>query len=683
MSGRATPRAAADARAAELRALLLRAAHEYYVEDRPTLSDAEYDRLFRELEALEAAHPALRTPDSPTRRIGAEVPDGHLTKVEHLVPMTSLGNAFTEEELAAWEQKAVRLVGADALAASGYAVELKIDGAAIALTYEDGVLVRGATRGNGRVGEDVTANVRTIADVPSRLRGGGWPARFEVRGEVYMTFAGFERMNDERVAAGEPVFANPRNSAAGALRQKDPRETAKRPLCFFGYAYAVPGDEPLPFRTQRQLLERLSEWGIPVPPHGAHCASLAEVHGWARTLEATLRGTLAFAIDGGVVKVDALALQRELGVVEGAREPRWAVARKFAPDLAETTLRAIEVNIGRTGKLAPYAVLDAVEIGGATVRNATLHNAALIAAKDLRLGDRVLVKRAGEVIPQVLGPVPERRTGAETVWTPPSACPACGTPLVREEDEVDLYCPDAACPGRRREALIHFVSRAALDVRGLSEARITQLLDAGLVRDAADLYALTAGQVAALDGFATRSAEQLVAALEASKGQPLARLVFALGIRHVGEEAAKALARHFGSLAALLAAAPDALEAVRGIGPVIAASVHAWAQDPWAIDLVARLTAAGLRVEEEAAPASGGPLSGAVVVLTGTFPTLSRAEATALIEGAGGKVTSSVSARTTFVVAGDEAGSKLDKARTLGVEVIDEAELRRRVTPTD
>jgi DNA ligase (NAD+) len=673
----------AAARAAALQDLLRRAADEYYLEDRPSLSDAEYDRLFRELEALEAAHPDLRTPDSPTQRVGAEVPEGHLRKVTHLVPMTSLRNAFTDEELAEWEQKAARIVGLEALHASGYAAELKIDGAAVSLTYREGVLLTGATRGNGRVGEDVTANLRTIADIPARLRGTGWPPLIEIRGEVYLTFDGFEQMNAERVARGEPVFANPRNSAAGALRQKDPRETARRPLRFFGYAFAVPGTAPLPFRTQRELLERLATWGIPIPPHGRACATLSEVHAWAHALETTGRAALPFAIDGGVVKVDRLALQDELGVVEGAREPRWAIARKFAADIAETTLLAIGVNIGRTGKLAPYAVLEAVEIGGATVRNATLHNAALIASKDLRVGDRVLVKRAGEVIPQIIGPVPEKRVGTEQPWSPPAACPVCGSALVREDDEVDLFCPNSACAGRRLEALIHFVSRNAMDIRGLSESRVTQLVDAGLVTDAASLYALTTAPLEALDGFAARSAEQLVAAIAASTAQPLARLLFALGIRHVGEEAAKALARHFGSLEALRAASVEEIEAVRSIGPTIAASVHAWCREPWSQQLMARLTAAGVRVAEDAEPAADGALTGAVVVLTGSFPTLSRTEATAIVERAGGKVTSSVSKKTSFVVAGEEAGSKLEKAQSLGIEVIDEAELLRRAAPTD
>jgi DNA ligase (NAD+) len=592
--------------------------------------------------------------------------------------MTSLRNAFTEDELAEWHTRAARIVGEPALARSGYAVELKIDGAAVSLTYRDGRLVTGATRGNGRVGEDVTANLRTIRDIPGRLRGTDWPPLIEIRGEVYMTFDGFEKMNEERVSRGEPVFANPRNSAAGALRQKDPADTARRPLRFFGYAYAVPGVVALPFSTQTELLATLARWGVPVAPHHSRCASLNDVNGWAREIEQHVRGDLPFAIDGGVVKIDSIALQNELGVVEGAREPRWAIARKFAADIVETTLLDIKVNIGRTGKLAPYAVLDAVEIGGATVRQATLHNAALIATKDLRIGDRVLVKRAGDVIPQIIGPIPEKRPADAHAWTRPERCPACSTRLIQEEGEVDWYCPNPACAGRRLESLIHFVSRGAMDMRGLSEARVTQLVDAKLVTDPADFYAITAAQLRELDGFAEKSAEQLEAAIASSKQQPLARVLIALGIRHVGEEAAKALARHFGRIRELAAASMEQIEEVRGIGPTIAASVHEWFHDEWAQRLITRLEQHGLTMEEAKGTAPTGALRGAVIVLTGALPSLSRPEASALVEAAGGKVTSSVSKKTTFVVAGADAGSKLEKARELGVEVIDEAELLRR-----
>ncbi|MEY4609457.1 MAG: hypothetical protein RL625_1674 [Gemmatimonadota bacterium] len=665
------------ARAKDLRRRLEEAAHAYYVLDRPSLSDAAYDQLFRDLQALERDHPELYDADSPTQRVGAAVTESHLTKHTHLVAMGSLDNAFDEPELVEWEGRLRKLTG-EAIAAAGYCCELKIDGAAISLTYRDGTLVTAATRGNGSVGEDVTANVRTIPDIPRHLAGEGWPPLIELRGEVYMTFEGFERMNAERVQAGEAVFANPRNSAAGALRQKDPRETAKRPLRFFGYAFAVPGAAPLPFRTQWELLETLVAWGIPVAPARRHCAALEEVHTWARELERSVRPTLPFAIDGGVVKVNTLALQTELGVI-GGRVPRWAIARKFAPDLAETQLLDVEVQVGRTGALTPRAVLAPVEVGGATITYATLHNFDLIAEKDLRIGDVVQVKRAGEVIPQVIGPVPERRTGVERSISAPRRCPICDTAVVRDEAEVALFCPNSACPGRRLEALAHFTSRDAMDIRGLSYQRLEQLIAAGLVEDVADLYALTASQVGQLERFADRSAEQLVAAIDASKTQPLSRLLNALGIRHVGAESAKLLARTFGSMRALTEASVTALEALHGVGGTMAEAVHAWAHDPAIRALLTKLERAGVRMDEPQAAVADGPFTGLKIVLTGTLPTLARGEATALIEGAGGKVTSSVSKATDLVVAGEEAGSKLEKATALGIAVIDEAELLRRL----
>ena len=645
--------------------------------DRPSLSDAEYDRLFRELQAIERDHPELRDADSPTARVGADVGESHLAKHTHLVPMASLDNAFDEAELAEWDQRLRKLVG-DAVDRDGYCCELKIDGAAVSLTYVDGVLAIGATRGNGSVGEDVTANVKTIADVPRRLAGKDWPATIEIRGEIYMEFDGFERMNRERAAAGEPVFANPRNSAAGALRQKDPRETAKKPLRFLGYAFAVPGNPSLPFTTQWELLETLASWGIPTPPHRRQCATLDAVHAWARELESTIRPELPFAIDGGVVKVNRLALQTELGVV-GGRIPRWAVARKFAPDIAETKLLDIEVQVGRTGALTPRAVLAPVEVGGATITYATLHNFDLVAEKDLRIGDVVQVKRAGEVIPQILGPVPERRDGSERVVQAPTQCPVCGTAAVRDEEEVASYCPNLACSGRRLEALAHFTSRAGMDIRGLSYQRLEQLIAAGLVRDAADIYAITVERLLGQPGFQIKGATNLVEAIEASKQQPLSRLLNALGIRHVGAESAKLLARAFGTMDALAAASAEQIEALHGVGATMAASVREWFDAPAMQDLVARLQAAGLRMDEPRAADADGAFKGMKIVLTGTLPTLSRPQATELIENAGGKVTSSVSKATDLVVAGEEAGSKLDKARELGITVIDEAELLRRL----
>lgn len=664
------------ARASALRDLLNAAAHAYYVLDRPTISDAEYDALFRELQELEHEHPELRAPDSPTVRVGVE-PQGALARYTHAVPMLSLANAFDDDELRAWEERLVRIAGTD-VARSGYTAELKIDGAAVSLTYEDRVLVRGATRGNGTVGEDVTANLRTVRDIPLRLGAAAPAVRLEVRGEVYIPFSYFERMNELRAAAGEPVFANPRNAAAGSLRQLDPSITASRPLRFFGYSVVGVGRAELPFRAQWAVLDALAEWGIPVAPHRKRCATLNDVIEWAHEIEHTVRAELDFAIDGGVVKVDSLRLQDELGVI-GGREPRWAIARKFAPDIAETVLTSIEVNVGRTGQLTPFAVLEPVEIGGATVRLATLHNADVIRAKDLRVGDVVQVKRAGDVIPQVIGPVPERRTGNEREWNMPPACPACGTPVARDPDQVAIYCPNVACPGRQLEAIVHFASRGAMDIRGLSYARIEQLLAADLVHDVADLYSIRPEDLMRLEGYQERSATALVGAIDASRRQPLSRLLTGLGIPHVGSAAAALLARHFGSLDALAAATTDQIRGIRGLGGVIAESVAAYFHDPSARRLVGKLARAGLTLTEPTAVAASGALAGETVVITGTLPTLSRAEATALIEAHGGRVTSSVSRATTFVLAGEEAGGKLDKARALGVPIVDEAALRRRL----
>lgn len=669
-----------ERRAAELRALLHQASHDYYILDRPTLADAEYDARFRELQTLEREHPELRTMDSPTMRVGAE-PASALAKHTHLMPMISLGNAMNAQELDEWEERITRLVGEDARR-GGYVTELKIDGAAVSLTYLDGVFSVGTTRGNGIVGENVTANLRTLRDIPLRLRGSDVPSLVEIRGECYLPFSLFERLNEERIAAGEPVFANPRNSAAGSLRQLDPAVTASRPLRFFGYTVAVAPGTTLPFETQWELLDTLTRWGIPVAPNRQHCASVAEVHAWAHDVEHRLRAELDFAIDGGVVKVDNLRMQDELGIV-GGREPRWAIARKFAPDIAETRLLDIQVNVGRTGALNPFAMLEPVEIGGTTVKLATLHNFDLIRAKDLRVGDVVLVKRAGDVIPQVIGPVPDRR---DPLHPPPQTriptlCPSCGTPVERDEEEVALYCPNVSCPARQLEGMVHFASRGAMDIRGLSYARIEQFVAAGMVHDVADLYALTPAQLTALDRIAEASAENLVEAIATSKAQPLSRLLFGLGIRHVGQTAAQLLARHFGTMDALAIASADEILALRGMGETIAHAVVAWFHDPSAMALVQKLARAGLTMSEPVAVAAGGAFQGMTFVVTGTLPTMSRSEATALIESQGGRVTSGVSRATTAVVVGEEAGSKLDKAVALGVTTIDEAELRRRAAP--
>jgi DNA ligase (NAD+) len=643
------------------------------------MSDAAYDKLFRELQDLEKQFPECLAPDSPTLRIGAEV-QSQLAKHEHLRPMLSLSNAFDDEELRAWEERLMRIAGDD-VKKSGYTAELKIDGTAVALTYENRLFIKGATRGNGSIGEEVTVNLRTVRDVPLRLHESAPSGRIEVRGEIYFPFDRFEEMNEARARAGDPVFANPRNAAAGSLRMLDPAVTASRPLRFFGYSVAAPDGEELPFETQTDLLDALAEWGVPVAPHRKRARTLEEVEKWAYDLEHKIRSELNFAIDGGVVKVDSLRLQEELGVV-GGREPRWAIARKFAPDIAETKLLDIQVNVGRTGAINPFAVLEPVEIGGVVVKLATLHNEDLIRAKALRVGDVVQVKRAGEVIPQIIARVPDPDRDKLPIWTMPDVCPSCETPLTRDPDEAAIYCPNVACPGRQLEGLVHFTSRGAMDIRGLSYARIEQLIQEGLVRDQSDIYGLTREKLLDLEGYADKGADALIAAIEASKSQPLNRLLNALGIRHVGAIAAQLLAQHFGTMDALMSATADDILNVRGIGATIANGVVAYFSDPSGRRLVEKLRAAGVSFTEPRAVAAGGALSGKTVVITGTLPTLSRTKATSVIEAAGGRVTGSVSKATDFLVAGEEAGSKLEKAKSLGVEVIDEAELLRRVGST-
>lgn len=662
-------------RAASLRQQLERANHAYYVLDAPEISDAEYDRLFRELQALEAAHPELAADDSPTRRVGATVASS-LAKYTHRRPMLSLANAFSPEELEAWEDRNARLVSE--VRTAGYTAEVKIDGAAVSLTYEEGRLTVGATRGNGQIGEDVTANLRTIGDVPLLLQGGGWPRVMEVRGEVYLPYAGFKRVNQEREREGEPLFANPRNAAAGGLRQLDSAVTRRRRLRMFAFS-VEPVDGELPARSHWETLGLLEEWGFQVEGHRERFATLAQVQARITGLEELLP-RLPFQADGVVVKVDRRTLQAELGVV-GGREPRWAIARKFAPEVAVTRLEKIEVNVGRTGALNPWARLQPVQIGGVTVSAATLHNEELIATKDIREGDRVEVIRAGEVIPQVIRPLLDgvRPADRSEPWRMPDACPRCGTSVERPADEAMRYCPNVSCPGRVLESIVHFASRDAMDIRGLGYERVRQLLEQGLIRDVADLYLVTADRLVELERFAEQSAEQLVAAIDASRSRPLSLLLFGLGIRHVGQTVAVLLARRFGTLAGLMQASEDEIGSVPGIGPTIAAAVTGFFAEPRNLDLVRRLEQAGLTLSEPRAPAAGGALEGRTYVLTGTLPTLSRAQATELIEAAGGRVAGSVSRKTDAVVAGEEAGSKLEKARGLGVEVIDETELLRRV----
>jgi DNA ligase (NAD+) len=660
-------------RAEELRRVLEQANYEYHVLDAPVLADAEYDRLLRELKDIEAVHPDLVTPDSPTQRIGGE-PASQFEKVTHLASMYSLDNAFSVDELRAWQDRNARI--AREVRESGYTAELKLDGAAVSLRYENGIFVRGATRGNGSIGEDVTLNLKTIRSIPLRLRtGDGVPDLLEVRGEVFMTLSGFAAMNERRVNAGEAPFANPRNTAAGALRQLDPRLTAERPLRFI--AFSIQTDprraDPLPIGRQDELLDTLAEWGMPTNPVRKACSNLDEVIDWLDEVDA-MRASLDYAIDGVVVKVGRLDLWPELGVV-GDREPRWAIAYKFPPDLAVTRLNAIEVNVGRTGSLNPFAMLEPVVIGGATVKLATLHNFDDIARKDLRIGDWVHVKRAGEVIPQVVAPIVERRTGKEIPFTPPTRCPSCDTPVERPSEEVFAYCPNPSCPARIHWGLVHFVSQDAMDIRGLGFQTAGQLLETGLLHDFADLYALTAEQLLGMEGFASISAENLVGAIAASKDRPLSRLLYALGIRHVGAQAARLIAQRFVTMDAVIAAQSEEIAAVHGIGAATADAIKGFLDEPKNLKLLERLVEAGVNMTEPVERAENPTLNGLTFVITGTHKT-SRKELTDFITRHGGRVTGSVSKSTSYLVAGDEPGSKLDRARELAVPDIDEADLR-------
>jgi DNA ligase (NAD+) len=666
-------RATATRRTAELRDQIQRANRAYYLEDNPAISDAEYDRLFRELQQLERDHPQLLTLDSPTQRVGAP-PSSALAKHHHLRPMLSLGNAFDTDELRAWLDRNLRLD--PEVGDSGFVTELKIDGAAVNLTYRDGRLTAGATRGNGVIGEDVTANLRTIHDLPLVLQTDNAPALMEIRGEVYFPLTSFARVNRLREAAGDPPFANPRNSAAGSLRQLDSSVTAKRRLRLFAFHVEVL-EGPVPAATQWDTLKLLSAWGFEVEKHRKRLPTLEDVIEHIPALENILP-TLPFQSDGVVVKLDRLDLWSKLGTI-GEREPRWAVARKFEPEVAVTRLRNIKINVGRTGALNPYAELDPVAIGGVTVSNATLHNEQLIAEKDIRIGDWVEIVRAGEVIPQIIGPMTDKRDGTERPFEPPAACPACGTAVERPPDEIMRYCPNVACPGRTLEAIVHFASRGAMDIRGLGYERVRQLLDAGLIEDVADLYRLTVDQLLPLERFAQQSAEQLVAAIDASRSQPLSTLLFAIGIRHVGTMAAQVLAHTFGTLQHLQSAVIEDLSDIPGIGPIIADAVVSFFAQKRNRRLLDRLREAGLTLREPQITGGDGPLAGDTYVITGTLPTLGRSEAASRIERAGGEVTGSVSKKITAVVAGESPGSKLDKARTLGIEVIGEDELLRRL----
>lgn len=665
-------RAAAKLRVEELREEINRNNYLYHVLDAPQMADAEYDGLMRELTELEDTWPELVTPDSPTQRVGA-TPADLFAPVAHRVKMMSLDNAFSIEELSAWEERVRKGAGSVPF---DYACELKIDGVAVALTYEEGVLVQGATRGDGTTGEDITANVRTIRTVPQRLLVKDPPKVLEVRGEIYFPSKAFEGLNAELGERGDKTFANPRNAAAGSLRQKDPKVTASRPLSLWCHSFGFA--DGVSFDTHHGFLAWCHEAGLPVQPTGTVAGSLEEVRDYLAKWEAE-RHSVDWEIDGVVIKVDQIPLQRELGATSKA--PRWAIAYKFPPEERTTVLKDIDIHVGRTGKVTPFAWLEPVFVGGVTVTTATLHNEDEVKRKDVRKGDTVIVRRAGDVIPEVVGPVLAKRSKSARPWKMPVACPACGTPLVREEGEADFRCPNKrGCPMQGEESLFHFASRGAMDIEGLGFKTIQALIEKGLLADPGDIYALDAEKLAQLPGFKDKSISNLLDAIEGSKDRPVWRLLVALNVRHVGEHVAQVLARRFVSVDALAEAEPDALSETEGIGPEIAASVFEWFREGENLDVLERLRAAGLRFADEAREASGeGPLSGLTMVLTGGLDSMSRDEAKEAAEAAGARVASSVSKKTDFVVAGEAAGSKYDKAASLGVEIIDEAEFLRRL----
>ena len=674
------------ARAEELRDAIARADHLYYELAEPELPDAEYDALVRELLAIEEQHPDLITPDSPTRRVAGAVAST-FAEVVHRVPMMSLDNAMDAGELQAWVDRTRRRLdelGVDE-GAVGYVCELKIDGLAVSLRYEDGVFVQGATRGNGRVGEDVTANLRTIAVIPDRL-GDGAPAVVEVRGEVYLPIAEFDRINADAAAAGDKIYVNPRNTAAGSLRQKDAAVTATRGLAFWSYQLGEVVGGPA-FTTHHETLDWLAGLGFPVNPERAVVDRLDEVADYCTRWQGD-RHTLPYEIDGVVVKLDDLARRDELGST--ARAPRWAIAYKFPPEERTTRLLDIGVSIGRTGRATPFAKLEPVFVGGSTVGVATLHNADQVAAKDVRVGDVVIVRKAGDVIPEVVGPVlAERRKGARR-WVFPTTCPSCGGPLERPEGDVEHRCANEHCPARVAGAIEHFASRAAMDIEGLGEQRVQLFAELGMVADVGDLYSLDYDRLRGLEGFGELSVANLAAAIEASRARPLSSLLVGLNIRHVGSTVALLLAEHFGSLDALEAASAEDLASVEGVGPVIAASVADYLARPEHQRVIAKLRAAGVGTTQPSPTAAAGVdaseaalLAGLVVVVTGTLAGFSRDGATAAVVARGGKSPGSVSAKTSALVVGEGPGaSKVTKAEQLGVPVLDEAAFVRLLAGT-
>ncbi|MFL5358542.1 NAD-dependent DNA ligase LigA [Archangium sp.] len=667
-------REVAQLRVEELRGLINHHDYRYYVLDSPEVTDAEYDALLRELRGLETDFPELVTPDSPTQRVGGR-PGALFAPVRHRLPMRSLDNAFSAEELAAWAARVEKRIGARA----DYVCELKIDGLAVSIVYENGALVQAATRGDGQVGEDITANVRTMRSVPMRLRGREVPRVLEVRGELYLPVKAFERLNQELTGRGERPFANPRNAAAGSIRQKDPAVTASRPLRLWCYALGVA--EGVSFSRHSESLEYLKRMGLPVNPAAKQVRTLAQVGDFCAHWQEH-RHDVDYEIDGAVVKVDALDLQRELG--ETSRAPRWAIAFKFPPEERTTLVKSISVNTGRTGKVTPFAVLEPVRVSGATVTYATLHNEEEVQRRDVREGDTVIVRRAGEVIPEVVGPVLSKRSPDARPWRFPRKCPSCGTKLVREEGEADWRCPNrVGCPSQAVEWLFHFASRGAMDIEHLGYVTGGQLLELGLVKDPADIFFLTAEQLGQLPGFGEKSVHNLLSAIEAARHRPLWRLLVGLNIRHVGPFAARLLTQAFPSMDALRLASLEQLQAVQGVGPRIAQSLHSWLEQPENVRLLEKLRRSGVQPREEAParePATTEALSGKTVVITGELETMSREEATHAAKAAGARVTGSVSRSTSFVVAGANPGAtKSDKARALGIETVDEQEFLRRL----
>lgn len=669
--------AAAEIRAAELRSLLHHHAHRYYVLDSPEIPDAEYDRLFRELQAIEAAHPKLLTPDSPTQRVGGRVLDD-LVPVRHAVPMLSIRTETdtTAGGATAFDERMRRELELSPEAPPvEYNAELKFDGLAINLRYEHGVLVQAATRGDGETGEDVTHNIRTIGQIPLRLQGDA-PEVLEVRGEVYMRRDDFERLNEKLREKGLKTFINPRNTAAGAVRQLDPSSLADKKLSFYAYGLGETRGWSAP-PTHSAMLDALAAFGVPVNADRTVARGAEGLVAFHQAMGAK-RDSLPFDIDGVVYKVNRLDLQKRLGFV--SREPRWAVAHKYPAQEQMTRLNGIEIQVGRTGKLTPVAKLEPVFVGGTTVSNATLHNVFELRRKGVRVGDTVIVRRAGDVIPEVVARVPGARPQYVPNFRMPRECPACGSRAVREKGGMDYRCSGGLfCSAQRKQAILHFAGRRAMDIEGLGDKLVDQLVDGGLIRTLPELYTLGLAKLVALERMAEKSAANVLANLEKSKSTTLARFLYALGIRQVGETTAKDLARHFGNLDRLMAASIEQLLEVNDVGPVVAASIRTFFDQPHNVEVVEQLRAAGIHWPETdgaAADDAPKPLAGKTLVLTGTLPTLGREEAKALIEAAGGKVSGSVSKKTHFVIAGEEAGSKLDKARELGVTVLDEAGLK-------